>query len=319
MARRLTRFALGAAALLLASLLLALLWLLVPVAAQPDFLGRKGELVASQVTSESSLPDGRLFEVTLQSSSGLEVEIALRVPEEPLPHRPLLVLLGGQETGRAAAEIIPATHGVVVAALSYPFGTVPHRDGLKLALALGRIQQGILDTPPAVLLALDYLLARPDLAPGRVELAGISFGAYLAAVPAALDQRVERVWLIHGSGDPAAVLEAGLRKRIPLRPLRQGVASLLAATASAHHLSPEFWVKRIAPRPLVVVNAEEDTALPQEAVQALHRALAPPYEVLWTPGDHVHPKRPETIQAITRLLFERIAAESREGASGEWR
>jgi hypothetical protein len=266
--------------------------------------------VAAEVTSESSLPDGRLSEVTLRSSSGLEVEIALRIPEKPLPHRPLLVLLGGQETGRAAAEIIPETHGVVVAALSYPFGTVPHRDGLKLALALGRIQQGILDTPPAVLLALDYLLARPDLAPERVELAGISFGAYLAAVPAALDQRIERVWLIHGSGDPAGVLEAGLRKRIPIAPVRQGVASLLATTASAHHLSPEHWVARIAPRPLVVVNAAEDTALPREAVQVLHQALVPPYEVLWTPGDHVHPKRPETIQAITGLLFERIGAES---------
>jgi hypothetical protein len=305
-----TRFVLGAAAAILAVLLLAILWLLAPVVPQPDFLARKGELVAAEVTSESPQPDGRLFEVSLLSSSGLAVELALRMPDKPLPHRPLLVLLGGQETGRAAAEIIPDTHGVVVAALSYPFGTVPHRDGLQLALALGRIQRGILDTPPAVLLALDYLLARPDLAPERVELAGISFGAYLAAVPAALDQRVDRVWLIHGSGDPAAVLEAGLRKRISSQPLRRGVASLLAAAASAQHLSPEQWVARIAPRPLIVINAREDSALPQEAVQVLHRALVHPYEVLWTPGDHVHPKRPETIHAITRLLFERIGSES---------
>ncbi|MEJ2531730.1 MAG: hypothetical protein P8Y92_08030 [Halioglobus sp.] len=307
--RPLTRFVLGAAAAILAVLLLALLWLLAPVVPQPDFLARKGELVAAEVTSESPQPDGRLFEVSLRSSSGLAVELALRMPDQPLPHRPLLVLLGGQETGRAAAEIIPDTHGVVVAALSYPFGSVPHRDGLQLALALGRIQRGILDTPPAVLLALDYLLAHPDLAPERVELAGISFGAYLAAVPAALDQRVDRVWLIHGSGDPAAVLEAGLRKRISSQPLRQGVASLLAAAASAQHLSPERWVARITPRPLVVINATEDSALPPEAVQVLHRALVPPYEVLWTPGDHVHPKRPETILAITRLLFERIGSD----------
>jgi hypothetical protein len=308
--RLMTRLVLGAVATVLLVVLLALLWLLAPVVSQPDFLARKGELVAAEVTSESPQPDGRLFEVNLLSSSGLEVELALRMPDNPLPHRPLLVLLGGQETGRAAAEIIPDTHGVVVAALSYPFGTVPHRDGLQLALALGRIQRGILDTPPAVLLALDYLLARPDLAPERVELAGISFGAYLSAVPAALDQRVERVWLIHGSGDPAAVLEAGLRKRIPSTLLRQGVASLLAAAASAHHLSPEQWVARVAPRPLIVVNATEDTALPQEAVQVLHEALVPPFEVVWTPGDHVHPKRPETIQAITRLLFERLATDS---------
>jgi hypothetical protein len=314
--RHLTRFALGAVALVLGGVLLALIWLLAPVVSPPDFLARKGELVDAEVTSESPQPDGRLFEVNLLSSSGLAVELALRVPDHPLPHRPLLVLLGGQETGRAAAEIIPDTHGVVVAALSYPFGTVPHRDGLQLAFALRRIQRGILDTPPAVLLALDYLLARPDLAPERVELAGISFGAYLAAVPAALDQRVERVWLIHGSGDPAAVLEFGLRTRIPSGTLRQGVASLLAAAASAHHLSPEQWVARVAPRPLVVVNAAADTALPPEAVQVLHQALVPPYEVLWTPGDHVHPKRPETIHAISELLFERIEADSLDSSDG---
>ena len=314
--RRLTRFLLGAIATVLGAVMLGLIWLLAPVISEPDFLARKGQLVASEVTSESLQPDGRLVEVNLLSSSGLEVELALRVPDHPLPHRPLLVLLGGQETGRAAAEIIPATHGVVVAALSYPFGTVPHRDGLELALALGRIQRGILDTPPAVLLALDYLLARPDLAPRRVELAGISFGAYLAAVPAALDRRVERLWLIHGSGDPAAVLEFGLAKRIPSEFLRRGVASLLAAVASAHHLSPEQWVARVAPRPLVVVNAVNDTALPPEAVQALHHSLVPPYEVLWTPGDHVHPKRPETIHATTRLLFERMEADSLVSSDG---
>jgi len=306
--RRLIRVLLGVVATAVGAVLLILLLLLAPVVSEPNFLARKGELVASEVTAESPLADGRLVEVSLLSSSGLAVELALRIPHHPLPHRPLLVLLGGQETGRAAAEIIPSTYGVVVAALSYPFGTVPHRDGLELTLALGRIQRGILDTPSAVLLALDYLLAHPDLAPQRVELAGISFGAYLAAVPAALDQRVERVWLIHGSGDPAAVLESGLRKRIPSDTLRRGVASLLAAVASAHHLSPEQWVARVAPRPLVVINATDDTALPPEAVRVLHQALVYPYEVLWTPGDHVHPKRPETIHAITRLLFERMEA-----------
>jgi hypothetical protein len=306
--RCLVRSALVAGALLLVGLALSLAWLLLPVWPQPDFLARKGELVAAEVNSESRLADGRLFEISLRSSSGLAVELALRVPDTTLPGRPLVVLLGGQETGRAAAELVPDPRGVIIAALSYPFGTVPYRDGLKLACALGRIQRGILDTPPAVLLALDYLLGRPDLAPGRVELAGISFGAYLAAVPAALDRRIERLWLIHGSGDPAAVLEAGLRKRIPSPPLRAASAWLLATAAAAHHLSPELWVARVAPRPVVVVNATADSALPARAVATLHQALVPPYEILWTPGDHVHPKRPETIRAITDLLFQRIEA-----------
>jgi hypothetical protein len=204
-------------------------------------------------------------------------------------------------------DILPDTRGVAVAALSYPFGTIPHRDGLALALALPGIQRGILDTPPAVMLAIDYLLGRPDLNPGRLELAGISFGAFLAAVPTALDPRIERLWLIHGAGDPGGVIEAGLRERVPLRPLRVAVARLLAGIAGAHHLSPELWVGDVSPRPLIVVNATEDSALTGSAVDALHAALRAPFEILWSPGDHVHPKRPETIDYITGLLFGRIS------------
>ena len=39
----------------------------------------------------------------------------------------------GQETGRAAVEVIPDTQGVTLAAISYPFGTIPHRDALQFA------------------------------------------------------------------------------------------------------------------------------------------------------------------------------------------
>ena len=294
--------------LIAACALVALAWLLLPVLPEPDFNQRKGELLQARETGEWSVPGGRIIEIRLESTSGLTVDLALRLPQEPLPERPLLVMLSGQETGRKAVELLPDTRGVAVAALNYPFGTIPHRDVPALLLALPDIQRGILDTPSAVLLALDHLLQRPDLDPGRVELAGVSFGAYIAAVPAALDPRVERLWLIHGSGDPESVIEAALRKRIGSEILRSATAWLLASAAAAHHLSPEYWVGEIAPRPLIVVNAGEDETLPPGAVDALHSVLRPPFEILWSPGDHVHPKRPETIVYITDLLFRRISA-----------
>lgn len=286
---------------------------LVPVIASPDFEARRGTLVQARETGEWIVPGGRIVEVSLQSSSGLAVDLALRLPDQPLPQRPLVLMLGGQETGRQAVDLLPDTRGVTVAAISYPFGTIPHREWLALAMALPRIQRGIRDTPAAALLATDYLVSRPDIRPGRIELAGISFGAYLAAVPTALDPRIERVWLIHGSADPAAVIESGLRDRVPGHILRRSLSWLLATAASAHHLSPEYWVGRVAPRPLIAISATDDSALPASAVSALHAALRQPFEVLWSPGDHVHPKRPETIDYISNMLFERISAP--DGAS----
>ncbi|GAB5452545.1 MAG: hypothetical protein Hals2KO_28730 [Halioglobus sp.] len=284
--------------------------LLFPVISTPDFQAAKGELRDATVTGDFQLADSRILEISLRSTTDLTVDLALRIPKEPLPDRPLLLMIAGQETGRKAVELLPDTRGVAVAALGYPFGVIPHRDGLAMARALPRIQRGILDTPAGVMLALDHLVAREDLAPERVELAGISFGAFLAAIPTVLDPRIERLWLIHGSGEPQEVIEAGLRERIPFAPVRHGVAWLLATAAGAHHLMPERWVGQVSPRPLVVVSALEDSALPPGPVDVLHRAVLPPAEILWSPGDHVHPKRPEIVDFITELMFRRISGDA---------
>ena len=294
-------------------LMALLLWLLAGAVPDPvsGFEARKGELLSALHTSNQVMPDSTLREVTLLSSSGLEVEIAVREPRVPLPGRPLLLILGGQETGRAAAQLIPEIHGVTVAALSYPFGVIAHRDGLALTLTLRRVQRGILDTTPSVMLALDYLLAQPGLGESRVELAGISFGAFIASVPGAIDERFQRVWLIHGATQPARVIENGLEGRVSPRWLRALIARILAFTAAAHHLSPEHWVHAISPRPVIVISASADDAVPGDTVSALHAHLREPYEIFWTEGQHVHPKRPEVVQAIVDIMFGRIVGEDR--------
>lgn len=291
--------------LVLAAVLAGWLWR----AAQepPQHLARKGHLVSVEPLSRYRLRDSEVREYRLFSDSGLAADIAVRRPDQGLDHRPLLLVMGGQETGRAAVDVIPDTRGAIVAAISYPFGTVPHRSLLQVFLALPRIQQGIFDTPAVALLALDYLLS-PDagINPGRVELAGISFGAYLASVPAVLDPRVERLWLIHGGGAPSEVFDYGLSKRIPVPPVRRALSDYLAGVAGAAHLGPEAWVHRLSPRPLVLVHASRESSLPPAAIDALEAVVREPVEVLYTEGKHVHPKRPEVVTAISELMFERM-------------
>ncbi len=275
----------------------------------PDHKARKGQLVAVEETNAYTLPGGFAREYRLHADTGLTVDIAVRYPNNPLPEQPLLLLMGGQETGRSAIDVLPDTYGATVAAISYPFGTVPHRSFLRLAKALPRIQDGIFNTPAAALLALDYLLGpESGLHPQRVELAGISFGAYLASVPAVLDPRIQRLWLIHGGGAPAEVLNHGLRKRVPFAALRSSLSHYLATIAGAGHMGPETWVAKLPPRPVVLVHARADDDLPAAAIQALDAAAGENSVVLWTEGKHVHPKRPEVIEAICALMFQRIVA-----------
>ena len=296
----------------LSAVVAVLSWILLPVVSDPSprFSERKGQLIDVRQTAVHDLGDGKLREMTLVSSSGLEVDIGLRVPRQPLPDRPVVVLLAGQETGREAAEIIPDTRGVIVVAMGYPFGEVPYRDWGPLVLSVPRVQQGIIDTPAAAMLVIDYLIERSGLEPGAIELVGVSFGAFLVAAPGALDSRVHRTWLIHGAGDVQRVIYDGLKNRIGIKPLRQLVAWYLSTAAAAHHLSSEHWVSRISPRPIIVVNASQDTALAPDAVKVLHDALRQPYEILWTRGDHVHPKHLDAMRQITDLIFTRVAGDA---------
>jgi len=273
---------------------------------QPDPGSRRGELAEARVVDRYGFAESTIEQIALRSSTGIEFEIALRIPHTPLPGRPLVILIAGNETGHKAATLIRDPRGVAIAALSYPFREIPYRDFWPMLKALPNIQQGIHDTPAAVLLAIDYLAKRADLAPERIELAGVSFGAYLAAVPAALDERVSRLWLIHGSADPERVIRFGLEDRLPTPAFAGPLAKYLAHIAGAGFLAPELWLEKLADLPLVIINAEDDESLPRSAVLELHRRAPEGTPILWTPGDHVHPKRPEIMALLSRMIRQRI-------------
>lgn len=286
-------------------------WILLPVLDDPvpGFAERQGVLAQIDETAHHQLADSALTEITLTSTSGLQVQLALRRPHRPLEGSPVLVLIAGQETGRDAAMIFPETHGVTVAALSYLYQGSDKFSRLGMAADLHKIQRAILDTAPAVMLANDYLLHHLQLDPVSLELVGVSFGAFLAAVPAAIDKRIDRLWLIHGAGEPARVIDRGLEGRIWPDPLRALVARFLSTVAAARYLTPELWVGRVAPRPVLVINGIDDDDIPRQAVLALHGALQEPHEIMWVEGGHIHPKRPETIARVIDLMFPRIVAQ----------
>lgn len=275
----------------------------------PRFDERRGVLVDVREAGRQNLGSRTLTEITLVSSSGLQVEMAVSVPvdiESPVPG---VILLGGYRTGREAARLVPDTAGVVVAALSYPYQGDPSPQGLSLLTDIPQIQRAILDTPPAVLLAVDYLTQQPYVHPRHVELVGVSLGAFLVSVPGALDPRIGRVWLVHGAGRPAEVLAHRLEDQIPFAPARRFAGRVLALLSYSHYLKPELWVGRIAPRPVVVVNARDDEALTRSSIESLHRALREPAEIIWTEGEHVLPTRREAVARIAELILGRLSLE----------
>lgn len=316
-ARRGLRLA-GLLVLLCAALLgsLTLLLLRDPL---PRMAERRSSLAAVRELGDTTAAGLTTRHVQLTAQSGLSFDLMVRAPAraaatadpalapDELGRRPLFLILGGYRTGERAATLIDETEGAVVAALGYPYEGPVDVSGLSVLAHLPAIRRAILDTPPAVQLALDYLLSRPDVDPDRVELVGVSLGAFVTPAAAALDPRVSRLWLIHGAGRPRAVLEHGLRRYIPYEVPRELVAAAANVVFAGPLLAPERWLPRLHPRPVVIINAHDDERLPPEAVAALYRSAREPKEQMWLSGAHVHPDRADLVQAIMSVVLAHAA------------
>jgi hypothetical protein len=276
----------------------------------PYFQQRRSSLI-SVVESSATLDDGyELQPVRLVASSGLAVDLMVRRAVADSARRlPLVVLLGGHATGRSAARLLGDTRGLLVAALSYPF-TGHHRpDPVTFIREIPKIRTAFLDTPPALMLALDYLTRRPDVDTSRVEAAGVSLGVPFVCIASALDQRFTRTWAIHGSGGSYVPLEMNMRRTIRFAPLRLPAAVIANVIIAGPRLDPARWVGRIAPRPFVMLNAEGDQQLPRHVIEALYRSAGSPKQLLWLRGTHVRPDT-SVVRALAAMVVERIRADS---------
>lgn len=306
--RRVVRFVLVVGLLKVVALGAIVAWLLRDPT--PTFDARRSALARAEVGPVTL--DGVTSEqdVRIVATSGLSFEVAIRRPSaaEAIPvRRQLFVVLGGHERGKGAGQLIGDTRGAIFASIEYPFDGNHRAKGLAVLAEVPAIRRALYDTPPAVSLALDYLLSRPDVDPARVELVGASFGAPFATIAAARDERVSRLWLAHGGGDSYALIARGLEKEIANAPLRAGVAHLGNLLASGPRFTPEKWIGQVSPRPLVMLNAEEDEKIPRRSVDILYAAAGEPKELVWLPGKHMMGSRPQVIEQLIAAVQARAA------------
>jgi dienelactone hydrolase len=265
----------------------------------PRFVERRSSL-ARVVTSPTTVEDGYVYSpARLIAKSGLAVDLVVRrAVSDSGKTLPLAVILGGHLAGRDAARMLGDTRGVLVAALSYPFGGDVRPSAATFLRQIPKIRSAFLDTPPAMMLGLDYLLRLPNVDTTRVEGIGVSLGAPFMTVAGAMDPRFTRVWAIHGSGGSYAPLELNMRKSIPFAPLRIAAAGIADVIIAGPRLDPSRWAGRIAPRTFMMVNASADERMPRAQVDELFRSAGQPKEMIWMSGGHVH----GDVATITRLV-----------------
>jgi len=272
----------------------------------PWFRERRSSLVGVDTVGVERIGADQREQVRLLAASGLVVDLAIRRPDrgaDTTARRPLFVILSGYEAGMAALEAIPDTRGYSIAVLDYPYQGPTDLKGLGVVPHVPAIRRAILDTPPAVMIALDYFMRRPDVDTTRIELVGASFGAPFAVIAAALDPRVARLWVLHGAADPYALFYHGLRDDIGFPPLRSLVAGLASILSAAPRLDPVRWIADVSPRPVVMINARDDERIPIEPVMELYEAAREPRSLHWLSGPHMQRNRPAVLAALVDTVL----------------
>jgi len=264
-----------------------------------DFARLRGTLVAAEESALEPQDGHSLAELTLRDDLGLTVRGFVKAPLEPQGPRPTLVLLGGLRTGRKTLDYVHDTRGVVLLALDYPYEGKNSGLGLwEFASALPAMHGAVLRTIPAAMLAVDYLLARPDVDPDRIVLVGGSIGALFAPAIAATDERLAGVALLFGAGDLGGLARANLAEE---HNWLAGPASWVGSVLTAA-VEPLEYAGDISPRPVFMLSGTGDDRMPERFSRRLHDAVGQPKKVVWIEAGHVDIRSTEFHRLVTSEL-----------------
>lgn len=285
------------------------------------FLDRRGNIASVEESGRVERADGASTRnIDIRSTSNLLVNLRILLPPEAA-HQPvpLLLLLGGQETGKHAVDLIDATHGIAFAAIDYPYGGRESLSGLLQSIAaIPQVQEAVLDTPPALMLAMDWLATQPWMDPRRAELVGVSFGVPFAAVAGGLDRRFSRVWLIHGAADNLEWLQHAGRHRIRNYFLRTLTARAVLFLVHGNSFETVEWMNEIAPRPLVIIVARDDERVPESSLRGfIDAAERDNVRLIRTEGRHIEPGREYELGQLVDYVVTSINAAPGSAEEGQ--
>ncbi len=265
-----------------------------------SFGAMRGRLTAVRVSNDEER-DGHLFQtVELRNDRGIAVSACLKAPVGTVGRYPALVILGGLRTGRRTLDYLEGTSGIILFTLDYPYEGKKEKIGvLEFVRSIPRLRRAVLETVPAIMLGIDYLLTRDDVAPDRILLVGGSLGAIFTPAAAALDERIAAAVILFGAGDIEQLVRANLDV-----PAVVAVPAGWACAVLTSPVEPLKYVADISPRPLFMLNGTGDPRIPLRCSCLLHEKAREPKTVRWIDVGHLNVRSNEFHGLVSRELME---------------
>lgn len=232
----------------------------------------------------------RVDELRFTSFDGERVPALLAIPRGRSGPMPCVIVQGGIGfTKDEARDFWPFFAGLGAATFSIDArfhgeratsGVTVAKAANEPSLLVRMLRESVIDLRRAI----DYLQTRRECDSRRIGYMGLSFGSFLGSLLAGADERVQAPVLVVSGADWRAFFSSSdaLLPGLRLRPRAFERALKVLAP-----LDPERWVGRIHPRPVLILNARRDEAIPRASAEALHRAARPPKRIVWYQGDHV--------------------------------
>jgi len=230
------------------------------------------------------------YEVLLQKDGDQPVRYYLSLPEKSGKF-PAVIVIGGLETGKKSVEIVSELAGerdLVLMGMDYPYYGKRSFKGWDVLPSIPAIRKAALDSVRGVVMMVDYLYQREDVAQDTIVLIGVSLGAPVSIVAGGIDERIAAVGALYGGGNI---------RRMVTSVTGSSIAGWTAGMLLAP-VEPLDYVARISPRPLLMINSPEDEFIPYICTEQLYQKAGKPKKLIPLNTDHVLPDKPELLREL---------------------
>jgi len=270
-----------------------------------DFLGLvrpKAARLEAMVEPLSSTGDLIREKVIFQSEPGQRVAMLVVRPKDGSRRRPAVLALHGTRGKKEGMEswlTALAGRGFVACATDARWhgelAQGDYEDAIIRAYQTGKGRPWLYETVTDTIRALDYLQTRPDVDGERIGMIGISMGGMNTWLTAAADPRVKVAVPCIGVTSFGYQLDRSQHgpRCATLPRFHQVVAKSLGEPTVTARVAREAWAKvlpgiadrfdcprmleAIAPRPLLILNGEDDDRCPLEGVRKCYAAAETAY------------------------------------------
>jgi predicted peptidase len=243
--------------------------------------------------------------LTLENTDGFRIECGMLSPRDTSRRYPVIIVLGGEETGKNVVDYARGIRNVIIASPDYGYRKKEDYSIVEFLADVPGIRNALLDVIPSVMLLTDYLFRRSDVDTTRLVLVGYSFGAPFIPCIAAHDRRAVAAVMVYGGGGLRTLIRHNVRR------YRGQLASEFVGAMGGvllYPLEPMRYIEKVSPVHFFMINGTEDEQIPKANAQMLYAQAKEPKKIVWLESGHVSPRNQELTGRIIETLQRELSA-----------